>query len=329
MIFLRNKNRTRLNTINRLTINERLASIGGLFGALSIIITGGLLYAIFTAKSEDKWYYITAVLINVFLLILLMIGAIIFDRYYLKKWASLRAHHHHHQQSQQQHRSNSNSNIITSRNGQTTVHNTESSVHFSQHNNEFLNNIDSFNTSAIMNDIPPQYPGYYPPITPQSTIISINGNNNNSNNNVDSINTVATNAQVYTNNLLNDNSQYVNGTNQSNNMSTSIILIAAQDDMPIQLITNNSENKFNLQHQLPPNYYDLYPHHTNNITKTANINNNTSASIVVSTSNKGDISANNNDCINNQIDSETKIVTENSNNNNNNNQANARSSQNL
>lgn len=44
-----------LDFLRSITINERLASIGGLFGALSIIITGALLYAIFTAKSTDKW----------------------------------------------------------------------------------------------------------------------------------------------------------------------------------------------------------------------------------------------------------------------------------
>ena len=48
---------TSLNSVDfvrSITINERLASIGGLFGAISIIITGGLLYAIFTSNSEDK-----------------------------------------------------------------------------------------------------------------------------------------------------------------------------------------------------------------------------------------------------------------------------------
>ena len=67
-------------------INERLTSIGGFFGAISIIITGGLLYAIFTTNSNQaQWHYIVAVLVNVSLLILLMIMAIIFDRLYLKR----------------------------------------------------------------------------------------------------------------------------------------------------------------------------------------------------------------------------------------------------
>ncbi len=44
------------NATRAITINERLASIGGLFGAFSIIVTGALLYAIFTAKPEDKWF---------------------------------------------------------------------------------------------------------------------------------------------------------------------------------------------------------------------------------------------------------------------------------
>ena len=67
------------------SVNERLASVGGLLSALSIIISGALLYAIFTVKSEDKFYYVAAILINITLLILLMVGAIVFDRLYAKK----------------------------------------------------------------------------------------------------------------------------------------------------------------------------------------------------------------------------------------------------
>jgi len=66
-------------------LNEKLASIGGLFGAVNIIITGALLYSIFTAKPEEKWWYISGVIINISILILLMISAILFDRYYLKR----------------------------------------------------------------------------------------------------------------------------------------------------------------------------------------------------------------------------------------------------
>jgi hypothetical protein len=105
------------------SLNEKLASIGGLFGLVSIIVTAVLLYAIFTSESQDKWFYIVAVLVNVSLLVLLMIGAILFDRFYLKKYAfsqdqvarltrpggggavasDARSHHHHrrHHQSQQ------------------------------------------------------------------------------------------------------------------------------------------------------------------------------------------------------------------------------------
>ena len=67
-------------------LNQKLTSIGAFFGTLSIVITGVLLYAIFTAESQDKWYYISAVLINVSLLLFIMIGAILFDRYFVKKY---------------------------------------------------------------------------------------------------------------------------------------------------------------------------------------------------------------------------------------------------
>ena len=68
------------------TLNERLANIGCLFGAVSIIITTCLLYLIFTTTSNnEKWYYIVAALINVSLLVFLMILAILFDRFYLRR----------------------------------------------------------------------------------------------------------------------------------------------------------------------------------------------------------------------------------------------------
>lgn len=139
MIFFRNKNdrRTRQNLSNdRVSINENLASIGGLFGAISIIITGFLLYAIFTAKSEDKWYYITAVLINVALLLMLMIGAIIFDKIYLKKWINIA------RPSEQRQNTSTISNDPEIFDRTTT-------------------NAESQNSPSVMIDVPPDYPGYY------------------------------------------------------------------------------------------------------------------------------------------------------------------------
>jgi hypothetical protein len=143
MIFLRHKHNghSRQNSNRNLNINDRLASIGGLFGAISIIITGALLYAIFTAKSEDKWYYITAVLINVALLLLLMIGAILFDRYYLKKCAI----------------------IQTLRQQTPTISNDRTAIVERTSSN-------SLNFPSITIDIPPQYPGY-------SNNVSIAANN--------------------------------------------------------------------------------------------------------------------------------------------------------
>ncbi len=82
----RNLTRSQNDEVRRsIALNERLASIGGLFGAINIIITGALLYSIFTAKPEDKWWYICGVIINISILIVLMISAILFDRYYLKR----------------------------------------------------------------------------------------------------------------------------------------------------------------------------------------------------------------------------------------------------
>ena len=81
----RNQPNSNIPHTQSVAINEKLASVGGLFGALSIIITGALLYGIFTAKSSDKWYYIVAVLVNIALLIFLMLAAILFDRMYLRK----------------------------------------------------------------------------------------------------------------------------------------------------------------------------------------------------------------------------------------------------
>lgn len=112
-----------------------IASIGGLFGALSIIITGFLLYGVFTAKQEDKWYYITAVLLNIGLLLLLMIGAIIFDKIYLKKWARIPSR----QQQQMPVIRNDIDHSITNQ----------------------CDSATPFNCPSIMADIPPEYPGYF------------------------------------------------------------------------------------------------------------------------------------------------------------------------
>jgi hypothetical protein len=151
MIFLRNKNRQRALIVNsvystRANVNERLASMGGLFGFLSIVVTGALLYAIFTAKSEDKWYYITAVLINIILLILLMIGAIAFDRFYIKRWTTRRLDH-----------------TSTIR----TVNMNPSAACTSQDQHELF---DSSGYSCI-NDIPPMYPGF----TAEASTRQLNG----------------------------------------------------------------------------------------------------------------------------------------------------------
>ena len=126
----------RADLIRSITLNERLASVGGLFGALSILITGALLYFIFTARPEDKWYYISAALINISLLLLLMITAILIDRCYLKKYGSSR-------------RCDSSNNRVI---------NASPSPFPSQPNS--VNNLNSPYPHSCLNDIPPQYPGY-------------------------------------------------------------------------------------------------------------------------------------------------------------------------
>jgi hypothetical protein len=68
------------------SLNEKLASIGGVFGIVNIFLTGILLYAIFTSKSGERFYYVIAVIVNVSLLLLLMTCAIIFDRVYFKRY---------------------------------------------------------------------------------------------------------------------------------------------------------------------------------------------------------------------------------------------------
>ncbi len=94
------------------------------------------MYAIFTAKSEDKWYYITAVLINVALLLMLMIGAIIFDKIYLKKWINIA------RPSEQRQNTSTISNDPEIFDRTTT-------------------NAESQNSPSIFIDVPPDYPGYY------------------------------------------------------------------------------------------------------------------------------------------------------------------------
>jgi hypothetical protein len=125
--------------VRTISINERLASIGGLFGAFSILLTGALLYAIFTAKQEDKWYYAIAVMINISLLVLLMVSAIVFDRYYLK--------------------SSNRRTLETINNGRTI--NTQPILY-------------PFSSTSMNNsDMPPMYPGYSSNSTSPLTSISI------------------------------------------------------------------------------------------------------------------------------------------------------------
>ncbi|CAF0702815.1 unnamed protein product [Brachionus calyciflorus] len=160
-----------MDFIRSITLNERLASIGGLFGALSIIITGALLYAIFTAKTQDKWYYVIAVLINISILVILMIAAILFDRFYIKKNSNHR-----------QIMTNRSSRIIninpTLYNNLTSQPGILSNLNIlvsrnDNNNNNNNNNLDYMNIRSY-NDIPPEYPGYLEPVETNSDTLPLN-----------------------------------------------------------------------------------------------------------------------------------------------------------
>ena len=84
-----NQNRSGSRIVNEsssASLNEKLASIGALFGVLNIFLTAFLLYAILTAKSSERHYYVIAAIVNISLLLLLMTCAIIIDKIYLRKY---------------------------------------------------------------------------------------------------------------------------------------------------------------------------------------------------------------------------------------------------
>lgn len=243
---------TSLDFMRTITVNERLASIGGLFGALSIIITGALLYAIFTAKSQDKWYYIIAVLINISLLILLMIAAILFDRFYLKKFSNRRRCHTGRENTTNNTQNNdriihinpsfyaNQTNFITQ---QTLLTNISNLAHC---NENILNSVDCLNV-RINNDVPPQYPGY---LDQQVNENSSSRNNSSlmSSSNFKSavpananINTISNEVSNQAN--LNRNPPYCPETSIVNNFN----------------LINATFGEASTKQILPPNYFDLYP----------------------------------------------------------------------
>lgn len=219
----RNSLNTSLNSIEfirSITINERLASIGGLFGALSIIITGALLYAIFTAKTEDKWYYIIAVLINVSLLIILMIGAIIFDKVYLKKFSNNTRRLHQSLTSPSRH----TSRIIH-------VNPTLCQNNYVSHHS-IINELNNRSSSQnYLNDVPPSYD------------TSISANINKQNRNINSISNQISSENENRADVLIPSSIYVTVTNLNQ---------VKRDNYDLDLDQNG---KF----LPPPNYFDLYP----------------------------------------------------------------------
>lgn len=101
-------------------------------GAVNIIITGALLYSIFTAKPEDKWWYISGVILNISFLIILMIGAILFDRFYLKRFT--------------------NPSLTVSPPSNSRIVNTNPTL--------LTYPTDSRQFPLNHSDVPPQYPGY-------------------------------------------------------------------------------------------------------------------------------------------------------------------------
>lgn len=155
-----NSDVTSMDYLRSITINERLASIGGLFGALSIIITGALLYAIFTAKSSEKWYYIVAVLVNITLLMFLMLAAILFDRFYLRKIAARRQQAANAQSRQHRRRNQTSFFGFTTAASQPT--NRVITVNPRPHTAIAVAAVADNRTSIRSNgtnDIPPDYPG--------------------------------------------------------------------------------------------------------------------------------------------------------------------------
>lgn len=249
---------TSIDFIRSITVNERLASIGGLFGALSIIITGALLYAIFTAKSQDKWYYIIAVLINISLLILLMISAILFDRCYLKNTPPSRR-----ADSRQ-----SNTRIISinpsfNSNRSNFIPNQNDQANSPNSSLDFLN-------IRIYNDIPPQYPGYLENDTntiSTSQVENSSSINGSPNGNKQTVNTISSHLislnsspnQIQANsmplpNYCNSNSAASIGVNNFLNTS----------------LENGKQNS-------PPDYFDLYP---NSASVSTNSNSNSKDTII-------------------------------------------------
>ena len=211
------------------TLNERLASIGGLLGALSIITTAALLYAIFTAKSQDKWYYIIAVLVNISILVVLMLAAILFDRLYIKKYTSRRQLSTYNQSNRILNVNPNLYNNISTHPG--LMSNLNSLLRTDNNNNSSLDyiNIRSFN------DVPPEYPGY------------LEANNH----------TLSNSSPA---NEINKNSNKI--TSQISTISNEInhLIISAngqQSNLINSLPISNLPNE--IKQIAPPGYYDLYP----------------------------------------------------------------------
>lgn len=216
---------------SRFSLNQRLTSIGGLFATLSIIITGALLYAIFTAKSQDKWYYISAVLINISLLFVLMIGAILFDKYYLKKYpnnASSIVTSSPVSSSSSSSSSSSNANRIqnvsSALNTNTYVHNSmisSDSAHSIDHSNCNHNAHHHANQQICIsrNDVPPQYPDLSPLIS------------------------------------QNDKDKDTTRRSQHHHQLNAHVINEINDDKS----HSNSNVKLDSPLNQPPNYFDLYP----------------------------------------------------------------------
>jgi hypothetical protein len=236
-----------INYTRSVKINERLASIGGLFGVLSIVITGALLYAIFTANNEDKLYYIIAVLINVSLLVILMISAILFDRFYLKKL------------------SNSNTSNL-----QTTITaNNNSSIRPSSNTDEENNLASTLNllnapNFRLYNDVPPRYPG----IIEQNETVSSNTSNNNSSTTVNNshspilqssiilVNPIKTNNTSLTRKTNNTSPTSNNNNNTNNNNIYNISSQLNNDRLPSAIMPNRSS--MNHHSSYIPSTFNVY-----------------------------------------------------------------------
>lgn len=223
-------NSNSLRRQNSVVINERLASIGGLFGALSIIITGALLYGIFTAKSSEKWYYIVAVLVNIGLLVFLMLAAILFDRVYLKK-----------RRVAQSNRTATAQQLLTMAAACRSSSNQHHRVVHATPRQVSAISAAAAARESLLNDVPPKYPGH---LIVDEIKGTSNNNSNNNNQQQQAASAAAAAAATTTTTTIPSVSRHVDA------------IAPYRFQIHSTLSTSSTAMP-------PPDYYDLYPNFVN------------------------------------------------------------------